>query len=89
MAEEAEDEALEHLADQAGEEFQLEDLVVAVSVVEALEEVDLAVLAVEVLAVVVLGEAGKYLKAEQSFNQCRISIQMIANNIGMIFIHRF
>jgi hypothetical protein len=51
--------------------------------------VDLAVLAVEVLAVVVLGEAGKYLKAEQSFNQCRISIQMIANNIGMIFIHRF
>jgi hypothetical protein len=67
----------------------LEDLVVAVSVVEALEEVDLAVLAVEVLAVVVLVEAGKYLKAEQSFNLCRISIQMIANNIGMIFIHRF
>jgi hypothetical protein len=63
--------------------------VVAVSVVEALEEVDLAVLAVEVLAVVVLVEAGKYLKAEQSFNLCRISIQMIANNIGMIFIHRF
>lgn len=85
----AEDEALEPLADQAGEEFQLEDLVVAVSVVEALEEVDLAVLAVEVLAVVVLVEAGKYLKAEQSFNLCRISIQMIANNIGMIFIHRF
>jgi hypothetical protein len=51
--------------------------------------VDLAVLAVEVLAVVVLVEAGKYLKAEQSFNQCRISIQMTANNIGMIFIHRF